>query len=382
MIKIKYCVDIDRSVLISNFEKREWIHVGPEDEWNFYWTSIHTCRCLFNADKNYRLKDNQIINHFPNHYELGRKDLLIRNIRRYRREMLKSGTSIAKCIRGTFLYLDFIPTTYVLPVDYHLFLEEYRRNPSTWIVKPCGKSQGAGIFLIDKLSQLKKWSKKKKYPRNSSITKETYIISRYIENPLLISGKKFDLRLYVLVTSFHPLKAYLFKFGFCRFCSVKYNSHVTDINCLFAHLTNVSVQKEGDDYNSIHGGKWPTKNLKLYLASTRGEERTQKLFDDISWIIIHSLKAVRSVMSHDTHCFECYGYDIIVDQDLKPWLIEVNSSPSLTCTTSSDQLLKSKLIDSIVSVVLPPSGIPNCRWDKNPSPESLVNFDVLIDELQ
>lgn len=101
-----------------------------------------------------------------------------RNIRRYRREMLKSGTSIAKCIRGTFLYLDFIPTTYVLPVDYHLFLEEYRRNPSTWIVKPCGKSQGAGIFLIDKLSQLKKWSKKKKYPRNSSITKETYIISR------------------------------------------------------------------------------------------------------------------------------------------------------------------------------------------------------------
>jgi len=92
--------------------------------------------------------------------------------------MLKSGTPIAKCIHDTFLYLDFIPTTYVLPVDYHLFLEEYRKNPSTWIVKPCGKSQGVGIFLIDKLSQLKKWSKKNKYPRNSSITKETYIISR------------------------------------------------------------------------------------------------------------------------------------------------------------------------------------------------------------
>lgn len=70
--------------------------------------------------------------------------------------------------------------------------------------------------------------------------------NRYIENPLLISGKKFDLRLYVLVTSFHPLKAYLFKFGFCRFCSVKYNSHVDNINGLFAHLTNVSVQKQGN----------------------------------------------------------------------------------------------------------------------------------------
>jgi len=93
--------------------------------------------------------------------------------------LLKNGTPIEKCVRDTFLYLDFIPTTYVLPVDYHLFLEEYRKNPaSTWIVKPCGKSQGAGIFLIDKLSQLKERIKKKKYPKNSSINKETYIISR------------------------------------------------------------------------------------------------------------------------------------------------------------------------------------------------------------
>jgi len=90
-----------------------------------------------------------------------------RNIRRYRRELLRTGTSV-----------DFIPSTYVLPVDYNLFLEEYRKKPSTWIVKPCGKSRGSGIFLIDKLSQLEKWSKEKKYPKNASIKKETYIISR------------------------------------------------------------------------------------------------------------------------------------------------------------------------------------------------------------
>lgn len=73
---------------------------------------------------------------------------------------------------------------------------------------------------------------------------------------------------------------------------------------------------------------------------------------------MHSLKAVAPLMVSDRHCFECYGYDIIIDQDLKPWLIEVNASPSLTSTTVNDRILKYKLINDIISVVLPPTGIP------------------------
>lgn len=48
----------------------------------------------------------------------------------------------------------------MLPADYNLFVEEFRKSPSsTWIMKPCGKAQGKGIFLINKLSQIKKWSR-------------------------------------------------------------------------------------------------------------------------------------------------------------------------------------------------------------------------------
>lgn len=127
-----------------------------------------------------------------------------------------------------------------------MFVEEYRKNPqSTWIMKPCGKSQGAGIFLINKLSKLKRWSREAKTSFHPQIGKESYVISRYIDNPLLIGGKKFDLRLYVLVTSFRPLKAYLFKLGFCRFCTVKYDTSVTELDNMYVHLTNVSVQKHG-----------------------------------------------------------------------------------------------------------------------------------------
>lgn len=65
------------------------------------------------------------------------------------------------------------------------------------------------------------------------------------------------------------------------------------------------------------------QNLRLYLESTRGKQVTEKLFDQISWLIIHSLKAIAPVIATDRHCFECYGYDIIIDNKLKPWLIEV-----------------------------------------------------------
>jgi len=171
--------------------------------------------------------------------------------------------------------------------------------------------------------------------------KEAYIISRYIDNPLLIGGKKFDLRLYVLTTSFRPLKAWFFKLGFCRFCNEKYTSDVAEIDNMFIHLTNVAIQKNSDEYNERHGGKWSIQSLKFFLESTRGKHAADRCFDDIRQCIIQSLKSVQSVMINDKHCFECYGYDILIDGNLKPWLLEVNASPSLTTTGERDRILKS-----------------------------------------
>ncbi len=91
------------------------------------------------------------------------------------------------------------------------------------------------------------------------------MISKYLEDPLLIGGKKFDLRIYVLVTSYRPLKVYLYDLGFARFCVEKYSNDMTERDNMFIHLTNVAIAKQAANYNDKHGGKWTIANLKFYL---------------------------------------------------------------------------------------------------------------------
>ena len=193
-----------------------------ETDWNFYWASPQGVKQMFSADSGVRLTDGQVISHFPNHYELTRKDLMVKNIKRYRKELERtwlesveafgaaaSSRPSASGAAGSSLPvmpdIDIIPTTFILPNDFSLFVEEYKKSPSLmWIMKPTSRSQGKGIFIINKLSQVKKWAN----ARGSQLQgRDAYVVSRYISDPLLIGGKKFDLRIYVLVSRPPPSAA-------------------------------------------------------------------------------------------------------------------------------------------------------------------------------
>lgn len=180
-------------------------------------------------------------------------------------------------------------------------------------MKPASKAQGQGIFLVNKLAQLKRWSTESKLPFQNGSFRESYVISRYVEDPLLVGGKKFDLRMYVLVTNYRPLKAWIYELGFGRFCIEKYSNDANERDNLFIHLTNVAISKTAGNYNDKHGSKWSINNLRFYLEQTQGKHLTDKCFDDINHIIYISLKAVQNVVINDKHCFELYGYDILID---------------------------------------------------------------------
>lgn len=369
---LRYRTDLDKHVIHFAFRRFPRSVEIVEDEeitagdWHFFWMSVGRVRSLFSSSE-YRLSDSQIINHFPNHYELTRKDLMYKNIKKYIKDpnnvQLRMPYSLPEQLANggdnvTYLrFADCVPITYNIPNDLAMFEEEFRRQPgSTWIVKPTSRSQGRGIFLINRLSQLKKWLKERKEldEFEGVMMMNSFVVSKYIRDPLLIGGKKFDLRLYVLVTSFKPLVAYLHDQGFARFCATRYVANALSDEDLCSHLTNVALQKGEKEYNASHGGKWTLANLLLFIQGRFGAAAADWLMHGIEFVIYHSLRALESVMFNDRHCFELYGYDILVDSQLRPHLIEVNSSPSLSTTTVSDRLLKEEVLQDVLQVVFPP----------------------------
>lgn len=126
--------------------------------------------------------------------------------------------------------------------EFGIFAEAFKRIGGLWIMKPVGRCQGRGIFMLDRLAQAASW--KKANDERDADKKEIYVVSKYIERPLLVGGKKFDLRIYALVLSYSPLKVYLHRGGFARFSAVRYTIDKESMKDLYVHLTNVAIQKK------------------------------------------------------------------------------------------------------------------------------------------
>lgn len=148
-----------------------------------------------------------------------------------------------------------------------------------------------------------------------------------------------------------PLTVWLYRDGFGRFSSTRYDFESGDRDNLYMHLTNVAIQKHSAAYAAAQGCKWNLHRVKMWMASKHGMPAVNKLFGDIQGLIVRSLLAVQPAIIHDRHAFELYGYDIIWDQDLKPWLLEVNKSPSMTADTDEDYRLKRALISDVLDVI-------------------------------
>ncbi|KAG7513259.1 putative tubulin polyglutamylase TTLL9 isoform X1 [Solea senegalensis] len=341
-ICVRYKCGLIKTMQFVLGQRPGWVEVADENgEWDFSWCDLSWFRDNYFS----YMEEHVRINHFRKCYELTRKNLMVKNLKRYKKNLERDvGQEELRC--------DFFPCTFELPSEYHIFVEEFKKCPgNTWIMKPVAKSQGRGIFLFRKLKDIMDWK------RDSTRTEElrdgpqveSYVVQRYIENPYLINSRKFDLRVYVLVTSFNPLKAWLYRDGFARFSTTRFTLSIIDDK--YMHLTNVAIQKTAPDYDPDKGGKWLIQQLRRYLTAKHGQETVETLFAEMDNIFIRSLQSVQNVIINDKHCFELYGYDILLDQNLKPWLLEVNASPSYSASSREDFELKCRLLDDTLNVV-------------------------------
>ncbi|ESO08032.1 hypothetical protein HELRODRAFT_75380 [Helobdella robusta] len=331
-----------QNTILDVLRNRGWQEVIGEGEWDFYWCDVGWMKEYFD---HFFLEEQTKICHFRNHYELTRKNLMVKNLKRYRKQIEKEFGKVEaqKC--------DFFPMTFELPTEYHMFVEEFKKSPGQiWIMKPVAKSQGKGIFLFRKLKDIVDWKKTSvDYSPPVKEPVEAYVVQRYIDDPYLIGGKKFDLRIYVLVTSYTPLKVWLYREGFARLSNTRFS--LDSITDTYIHLTNVAVQKTAPDYDSEKGSKWSVQKLRLFMTFKYGKEKTNECFHMMDNMIIHSLLSVQKVMVQDKHCFELYGYDILLDVNLKPWLLEINASPSLQASNQEDYDLKFRMLDDVLNVI-------------------------------
>ena len=274
-------------------------------------------------------KDGSLLNKYPGMWDMCRKVPFARMMERMRQ-----------------LYPDdfaFVPRTWVLPGD--AAPTEGRRK---LIVKPDGGSQGDGIFVASG------WDDARcRLAAHGGGAREC-TVSHYIGDPLLLGGLKFDLRVYVVVSSLLPLRVHLCREGLARFATQPYAD--ASGRELGAHLTNYSlnVRTAGFEHNDDpdDGANGSKRTLS---ATLRELEREAAGFDAAAFwgqleeLVAKTCVAMRPLLLHNAarrrgggfggggsgggeeveRCFQLLGFDVLIDKALRLHLLEVNNNPSL-----------------------------------------------------
>ena len=131
------------------------------------------------------------------------------------------------------------------------------------------------------------------------------------------------------------------------------------------HLTNYSLNKHSKNFvkNGVDGvqdgagSKWSLGAFKQRLAAELGAERAARVWDEVDDLVVKTILAVEPTMVEATRayvpsaaagepceqCFQLFGFDVMLDAQAKPWLLEVNLDPALRTESPLDLKIKSEV---------------------------------------
>ncbi|XP_053755097.1 inactive polyglycylase TTLL10 isoform X2 [Panthera pardus] len=236
---------------------------------------------------------------------------------------------------------EFFPETYRLDIrdEREAFFTLFDEN-QTWICKPTASNQGKGIFLLRNQEEVAALQVKTQSIEDDPIYRkmpfrapQARVVQRYIQNPLLLDGKKFDVRSYLLIACATPYMVF-FGHGYARLTLSLYDPHSSDLS---GHLTNQFMQKKSPLYMLLKEDTvWSMDHLNRYIndkfRKTKGLPRDwvfTTFTKRMQQIMAHCFQAVKSKLQCKLGYFDLIGCDFLIDENFKVWLLEMNSNPAL-----------------------------------------------------
>ncbi|XP_021088237.1 inactive polyglycylase TTLL10 isoform X2 [Mesocricetus auratus] len=325
------------SIISSYCESKGWQRTQDSrcEDYKLKWCEIK-CRdnyCSFREGQ-------QLLFQLPNNKLLTTKIGLLSALREHARTLSKARllpSTQAKVLKME----EFFPETYRLDIrdERQAFFTLFDET-QIWICKPTASNQGKGIFLIRSHEEVAALQAKTQSIEDDPIYRkmpfrapQARVVQRYVQNPLLLDGKKFDVRSYLLIACAVPYMVF-FGHGYARLTLSLYDPHSSDLS---GHLTNQFMQKKSPLYMLLKESTvWSMEHLNRYIndkfRKTKGLPRDwvfTTFTKRMQQIMAHCFLAVKSKLECKLGYFDLIGCDFLIDENFKVWLLEMNSNPAL-----------------------------------------------------
>ena len=239
---------------------------------------------------------------------------------------------------------DYIPETHLIHKNNinEKFLKDLFKDNKKWIVKPENASFRAGIHVVNNYNSLMEWIEK--YVNNK------WIIQDYIDNPLKIDNKKMHFRIYVLlIKTVKYTQVLIYNKGYIFLSLKEYNKELLD-----------------DETNLSGGDSW--EQMRLYphkLIEQYGIENYRKVLKQINEIVKTTMKATIDDLVcinnkiKDYKCYKLLGYDILINEDFKLYLGEINSR------TVNVKFPIKNMYENLIEIIKTPGPLSNKYLNEN-----------------